>query len=1843
MSAFSRSPKRRADVSRIVTLVLWLVALPLIFVGNPAPANAASSTIVISQVYGAGGNTGATYKNDYIELFNRGTTTVNLSTYSVQYTSSSGPGNFTASPLSGSIAPGKYFLVQESGGTNGSALPVTADVTGTLNMGATAGKVILASTTTSLACNGGSTPCSAAHLAQIVDLVGYGTGTNFFEGSVAPAPSTTNAIFRSGGGCTDTDNNGSDFSTAAAAPRNSGTAAAPCSGGASNPTGIGAANPNPVNAGSSTLLTVAVTPGTSPTSTGIGVTANLSAIGGSATAQLFDDGTNGDVTAGDNTFSLAYTVSGGTARNTYSLPFGITDAQSRSGSGSINLSVNGAATTPIYTIQGTGTASPLVGSTVTTSGIVTGFTNNGFFLQDPAGDGNSATSDGLFVFRNGTALSTFALGDNVSVTGAISEYKSVSDTGLFTITELTLSSYSITSHTNPLPAAVELNPPYVRGSSTNYADDLAYLEARESMRVKVTGCALVVAPSNAYYEYAVVNPANGAYQVTGSGSDEYHVFQRDFGTNFDQRGLLLGVDDADTSGTSTATTYGFRSNVKTTDCVSGIVGPLDNNFGAYKIQPQKNDPAANPVVTSGPGTYKPLPSLTNANDFRITSFNVENYFDTVNLGRSGEVVLTQNELDQKTAKIAHTIVDGLKSPALIGLEEVENTTVLDALTNGTGQSAGYDNLANLGATYNYIFRDGQPSLGDDPRGIDVALLYNPARVTINNTHYFNCTPNGGGSINDTNTTFTCAEDDETTTGTKLFPRRPMIVDLTYTATTGDSIRLAVIVNHFKSKGSCTEPVTLDCTPERTNEARELAKYIDGTVVRRIGSNVVVLGDLNDFENSQPINQFTAGGTVSTTLLDLPTTVPADVRYGYNFNYAAQILDHVMASQAMAGYFAGYEELHSNSDYPVYTDTARTEAQYTFFGSLLNGIAHESDHDPATATFTVPAATPPFTTTISDDQAGTSVSQNTTISYTLTFTNNTGAARNTTITIPVPVSLRFVLGSLYLNGVAQSATLDASGNLVLTANIAAGGTATVTFQGVVQDYDPLGTNIEEFARYAAPGVNCTSGACKTDTNFNTVSGAPLVARIGYVKVAAIGRIEWAAARETNAIGYSLDAVDAAGKLTRLTPALVPTHSALGQPDGLYSRTVSIPAGTVGILLNDVEAGGKVTAHGSYAIGQTFGKAPTYAPAPQTEGRSPSTTPTAPLRLSRADAALSIAQDGIYRLTYEALNAQGIDLRGVKPAKLALSSNGAGVGLYVKAKSAAKFQAGDYIEFVATARDDFYNGSSIYVLTVRPQGKVVHLKDAPSVTGAPKPGNPAAATVSRTLPGRKLYWAEAPASDNPWTWALLENDVPELADQSVSFDLPRLYNSDSYADQMVEVTLTLRGWGGYPATFPDHHAIAELAGVTGDVKFDGNGQATLSLKVRAAALKATSNSLRLRAPGDLGVQYDTLFLENIRVSYPQATALPDALTHVADVRPFTRAADLRASISKQGGSRTDYLIVAPAEFAAGVAPIALQHKSEGLRVATVDVNAVYDSYSAGAVDPAALQKFVADLKRTRGTAYVLLVGADSTDPRDYLKQANRSFVPAFCAPDSEGTRAASDAAYADVDGDGLPDVALGRLPVRNVTELQALVAKSVAFGSQKASLNATFVTDPTQTTFAAKTDANVGKLPQGTAVTRITWGKERSSANAATAALLAQWQKGSRIVDYIGHSNSDQWADVNVFDAGDLSGLANSTPALVAVWGCWAATYDQVGAPGLSQALLTLTNGGAAAVIASTTEVAQEEYAPTSQAFYAALYAGGTAQRIGDAFVNAKRTALAQHRDWTDLARGLTLLGDPAARM
>ncbi|SRR5690606_1232887 len=186
-----------------------------------AASFAANAQVVISQVYGGGGNNGATYKSDFVELFNSGSTPVDITGYVLQYASATGSFGGTATNPNKTylptaiIEPGQYYLIQQATGSGGT-IDLDPDFTPTGNE-----LLAMSGTNFKLALTSDDITVTSATDANVIDFIGVGTG-NLFEGSAAaPAISNTTAAFRNGDGCEDTDDNAADFTVDAPAPRNS--------------------------------------------------------------------------------------------------------------------------------------------------------------------------------------------------------------------------------------------------------------------------------------------------------------------------------------------------------------------------------------------------------------------------------------------------------------------------------------------------------------------------------------------------------------------------------------------------------------------------------------------------------------------------------------------------------------------------------------------------------------------------------------------------------------------------------------------------------------------------------------------------------------------------------------------------------------------------------------------------------------------------------------------------------------------------------------------------------------------------------------------------------------------------------------------------------------------------------------------------------------------------------------------------------------------------------------------------------------------------------------------------------------------------------------------------------------------------------------------------------------------------------------------------------------------------------------------------------------------------------------------------------------------------------------
>lgn len=936
-------------------LALAVLALFTAFLGTSGMAQ-----VVISQVYGGGGNSGATYKNDFIEILNTGGSAQPLAGWTVQYSSAAGT-TWQATSLTGTLQPGEYFLIQESQGAAGTVNLPTPDVTGTLAISATAGKVALVNATTLLT---GTCPTSNA---SVVDFIGFGSTATCSLGSTSATLTNTTAAIRTPA-CVNARNNASDFTSGAPTPRNSSSTYASCAGA----TAIGVlarATPASVNTNGPTLLTALVTPASSPVSTGITVSVDLSTAGGSSTQPMYDDGTNGDVTAGDNTFSFATSVA---AVGTYTLPVTAIDAQARLGTGSISLTtVTPPATVSIRTIQAN-KPSTYVSQTVTTSGIVIGVKSNGFFLEAKDADTNPVTPEGIFVFTSSAPPASAQIGTELQLTGKVATFPVAAVTP---DTELTSpGNYTVLSTGNPLPTPVTIT-----AAMDSPSGGVQQFARFEGMRVAINSFTTTQGTAGTLNEATETITSTGQFYgvVTGvarpfrePGLDATDGAYGSFPAGvpiYDGNPEVLFIDGAALGGAPI--------NLTSNTVLTGLVGVVDFSPGTAEILLDKlTPPTVGPLMALIPA---PLPA---ANEFTIASFNLERFYNDkadVDNPSSVVVVVTTEAYQRRLSKDSLAIRNVLNTPDIIGVQEIENLSVLTDLANKI--SADAVAAGQPDPLYQpYLF------LGNDISGINTGFLVKSTRVTTVNVEQFGL-----------NTTFTNAGGSQAT----LNDRTPIVLHAGIKRAGGADYPITVISVHQRSLNGVNDPTTTGQTVrlKREKQAEFLASLIQG--YQAAGEHVVTVGDYNAYQfsdgfvdvlgvttgNPVPASQVITppvAGLASPALVDLVTLIPVEQRQSYVFSGSAQVLDHVVVTSDLLPLETRLAYAHFDADFPLIylNDATRPE--------------RVSDHDPAVVYFSIPpiAGTVQLLTTSSLTKGPSG--------YTATITvknNGTGTAQNVQVT------------------------------------------------------------------------------------------------------------------------------------------------------------------------------------------------------------------------------------------------------------------------------------------------------------------------------------------------------------------------------------------------------------------------------------------------------------------------------------------------------------------------------------------------------------------------------------------------------------------------------------------------------------------------------------------------------------------------------------------------------------------------------------------------------------------------------------------------------------------------------
>ncbi len=806
----------------------------------PASANPAGTGLVISEVYGGGGNSGATYKNDFIELYNPTAAAISVDGWSVQYRSATGTGPGAVTNLTGSVPPQGHYLVQEAAGTGGTTDLPTPDATGTIAMGGTGGQVWLSNGTTAL-----TPPQGNVAVAGVVDFVGASSSATSFEtAKMTTSPSNTTAATRNASGA-DSDNNSADFTTAAPAPQNGGSVVEP-------------------------------PPGTT--------------------------------------------------------------------------------TATIAEIQGTGATSPLSGKTVTTRGVVTAAYPtgglNGFYIQtDGTGGGSDATpgaSDAIFVFGSNGMAANPAIGDFVEVTGPVSEFSGT--------TEITPAAGGVTKLTNTPTGVTALAAAYPTTEGGREAHEGELVAPTDSFTVTNTY------PTNQYAEIGLAT-GNKPLIAPTEVADAQDAAAIKAVTD-DNAARAVTLDDGASINFFNAANQGIalpwlsKGNPVRVGAKATLHSPviLEYRNNTWKLQPTARVTDQGASTATFENTRTQAPEAVPGN-LHVATFNVLNFFNTTGVAyaaaghtctyyddRAGNHntvndcgatgprgAAEDDDLTRQQTKIVAAI--NALGADVVSLEEIENSVALGETNRDDALSTLVDALNTAAGSTRWAYAP-SPAAGDLPPlaeqdVIRTAFIYNPSTVDL-----------VGAS--------------KVLVGSAAFSNaREPLAQAFKPKGTADTNAFAVVVNHFKSKGSGVDDGTGqgNANPDRVAQAQALVPFANDFAASRGTDKVLLTGDFNSYTQEDPMQVLYDAGYKA-----IESDKPGESTY--SFSGLSGSLDHVLANPAAQQMVAGADIWNINSGESVAFEYSRNNYNVTDF--YEPNMFRASDHDPEIVGLDVAATTGPVT-------------------------------------------------------------------------------------------------------------------------------------------------------------------------------------------------------------------------------------------------------------------------------------------------------------------------------------------------------------------------------------------------------------------------------------------------------------------------------------------------------------------------------------------------------------------------------------------------------------------------------------------------------------------------------------------------------------------------------------------------------------------------------------------------------------------------------------------------------------------------------------------------------------------
>jgi uncharacterized protein len=541
----------------------------------------------------------------------------------------------------------------------------------------------------------------------------------------------------------------------------------------------------------------------------------------------------------------------------------------------------------IMQIQGRGHLSPFSGDTVLTTGVVTVVSRSGFFVQDPVGDNDPATSDGLFAFTGSTPA--VDAGDWVRLVGLVTEYRPGNDRENLTVTEITRPRIETLSKGNSIPDPTVLGcnrrmPPTETIDDDAFrdfdpaSDGIDFYESLESMCVRLPN-AVAVSTTNRFGEVWALT--EGGACATGTNSRGGITISQS-----DMNPERIQIDD---------TLLPAPLSVTVGDHIGDITGVVSYRFGSFEVLPQLT-----PIPTRT-GTQREI-AQPSSDEKRLSaaSFNVRN------------LSLDQPE---RIAVLADIVAANLHAPDILALQEIQDDS--GSIDDGTvGASLTYAALIDAieaagGPTYD--FRDVAPEDGQDggePGGnIRVGFLFRPDRISIIDRG--TATASTGTSVVETNKgprlSLSPGRVDPLNEAWRS-SRKPLAAEFEFAGRT-----IFVIACHLSSRTGSTplfgavQPPLIAGESQRMAQTRVVQAFVGRVLAADPLAPIIVLGDFNDFQFSESMT------SLAHDLTNLTNVLATSERYTYNFEGNSQALDHVLVSSSLADE-AQYDVVHASAEF-----------------------------------------------------------------------------------------------------------------------------------------------------------------------------------------------------------------------------------------------------------------------------------------------------------------------------------------------------------------------------------------------------------------------------------------------------------------------------------------------------------------------------------------------------------------------------------------------------------------------------------------------------------------------------------------------------------------------------------------------------------------------------------------------------------------------------------------------------------------------------------------------------------------------------------------------------------------